>query len=161
MREECASASPRPRNLSHLAIGVSDMERSLGFYRDVIGLHLAVDKMETMTRPEFRTRRRGCYLRWRDGDDESFIILDQTLEPTEDRGAAKKLFDIGVHHFGFWVDDVDATVARARAAGHDVRLDPIDADSGGYGEAPGRPIRVAMLRDPDGNHVQIDQRCDG
>lgn len=51
------------RNLSHLAIGVSHMNRSLAFYCDVIGLRLAEDRVETMTRPEFRTHRRGCYLR--------------------------------------------------------------------------------------------------
>jgi catechol 2,3-dioxygenase-like lactoylglutathione lyase family enzyme len=151
-------ASRAPHNLSHLAIGVSDMDASLVFYRDVLGLKLVVDKIEVMTRPEFRTERRGCYLRWAQGDDEAFIVLDQTLDSTKPRGAAKPLFEIGCHHFGFWVEDVDTIVERARAAGQKVHMAPIDTDSGGYGEPAGRPIRVAMLSDPDGNFVQIDQR---
>ena len=148
----------RPLNISHIAIGVADMDRSLDFYCGVIGLELRVDKVETMTRPDFRTHRRGCYLRWADDDDSSFIVLDETIDPSASRGEAKKLFEIGVHHFGFWVDDVEAVGGRARAHGFDVAIDPIEADSGGFGESPGRGIRVAMLRDPDGNHVQLDQR---
>lgn len=153
------SARP-PRNFSHLAIGVRDMDASLKFYCDVVGLSVAVDQTEDMKHPEFKTYRRGVYLRWATGDDDPFIVLDQTLGEGGDTSAPKKLFQIGVHHFGFWVDDVDAIVARARAGGHPVLIDPLDADSGGYGEAPGRPIRVSMLKDPDGNHVQLDQRAD-
>jgi catechol 2,3-dioxygenase-like lactoylglutathione lyase family enzyme len=154
-RQQTAS---RPRNLSHIAIGVRDMDASLRFYRDVIGLSIAVDHIESMQHPEFRTYRRGVYLRWADGDDEAFIVLDQTLGDAGDRGNAKALFDIGVHHFGFWVDDIDGIAARAESAGHEVMIQPLDADSGGYGEPPGRPVRVSLLRDPDGNVVQLDQR---
>ena len=153
-------AVPKPRNLSHIAVGVSDMDASLAFYCDVIGLEVAVDHIEDMRHPRFKTYRRGVYLRWSGGDDDAFVVLDQTLGEHGDRGRAKQLFEIGTHHFGFWVDDVDAIVARARVAGHPVLIDPLDSDSGGYGEPPGRPIRVSMLKDPDGNHVQLDQRVD-
>jgi glyoxylase I family protein len=152
------SSGAVPRNLSHVAIGVSDMDKSLAFYCGVIGLRVAVDKIEMFERPEARTKRRGCYLRWGDGDDVAFIVLDQTLDPVGNRGVAKPLFAIGIHHFGFWVDDVDLVVARARESGHMVALDPLDSDSGGYGEDAGRTVRVALLKDPDGNIVQVDQR---
>lgn len=150
----------RPRNLSHIGIGVSDMDASLEFYCGVIGLAVAVDHIEDMKHPEFRTYRRGVYLRWADGDDDAFIVLDQTLGDAGDRGSPKKLFEIGPHHFGFWVDDVDAVVARAKAGGHPVLIEPLTGDSAGYGEPAGRPIRVSMLKDPDGNFVQLDQRED-
>ena len=58
------------------------------------------------------TRRRGVYLREKEGADEPFVVLDQSLtNPYE--GAPTPLFQIGVHHFGFWVDDLDAIAARA------------------------------------------------
>jgi catechol 2,3-dioxygenase-like lactoylglutathione lyase family enzyme len=134
------------------------MDRSLQFYCGVIGLQVSVDHIEDMQHPEFKTYRRGVYLRWAGGDDTAFIVLDQTLNSTAPRGSAKQLFEIGVHHFGFWVDDVAAIVARAEAAGVPVVIAPMQADSGGYGEPPGRAIRVSLLRDPDGNIVQLDQR---
>jgi catechol 2,3-dioxygenase-like lactoylglutathione lyase family enzyme len=143
-----------------VAIGVSSIDRALTFYRDVIGLQVAVDHIEDFrATPAFATHRRGAYLRWADGDDAAFIVLDETLQPAGDRGGPTPLFNIGVHHFGFWVDDVDIIVERARAAGFEVVMKPSRSDSGLYGEPPGRRIRVAFLKDPDGNVVQLDQRC--
>jgi len=150
------------RNLSHVAIGVRDMDTSVAFYRDVVGLDVTFDDTE-----EFRDaagdvmlRRRGVYLRWaseRDGPDAAFLVLDQPYG-RERRGAPTPMGELGVHHFGFWVDDVDAIADRARAAGAEFFLGPADADSKEYGEAPGRPMRMLLLRDPDGNVVQFDQR---
>ena len=71
---------------------------------------------------------------------------------------ARRFYDLGIHHFGFWVQDVDAIVERARAAGADVMMAPLDSDSADYGEPAGKVIRSALLRDPDGNIVQLDQR---
>ncbi|MBY0400656.1 VOC family protein, partial [Myxococcota bacterium] len=63
------------RNVSHIAVGVRDMDRSLAFYRDVLGLHVSLDAIEEL--PSIAgsppLRRRGVYLRWREGSDESFI----------------------------------------------------------------------------------------
>jgi len=149
----------RPSNYSHLAIGVSDMEASLRFYRDTIGLDVAKDVLEDFRDiPGFSTYRRGVYLRWADGDGEAFLVLDQTLSDHGDRGKPKELFTIGMHHFGFWVDDTDGIVERARQAGYPVLIEPSTGDSKDYGEEAGRAIRTAFIRDPDGNIVQLDQR---
>jgi catechol 2,3-dioxygenase-like lactoylglutathione lyase family enzyme len=152
------SRSSRPSNYSHLAIGVSDMDASLRFYRDTIGLAVAKDVIEDFRSMATPTYRRGVYLRWAEGGGEAFLVLDQTLGEHGDRGRAKELFTIGLHHFGFWVDDTDGIVERAREAGYAVLLEPITGDTKDYGEEGGRAIRTAMLRDPDGNIVQLDQR---
>ena len=34
------------RNVSHIAIGVRDMDRSLRFWTDVVGLHVTLDTIE-------------------------------------------------------------------------------------------------------------------
>jgi catechol 2,3-dioxygenase-like lactoylglutathione lyase family enzyme len=145
------------RGVSHLAIGVRDMERSLAFFRDVIGLAIAVDQEEPASATWGSGRRRAVYLRWAHGDDTTFLVLDQALDaPTA--GKPKALFEVGTHHYGFWVDDVEAIVARADAAGARVWVRPKTADTKGYGEASGRQVKVALLYDPDGNVVQLDQR---
>jgi catechol 2,3-dioxygenase-like lactoylglutathione lyase family enzyme len=147
------------RSVSHVAVGVRDMDRALGFYRDVIGLPVVFDDIE-----EFRSvdgqpgvKRRGVYLRWSDDPHAPFIVLDEQLTRDHD-GVPKRLFETGIHHFGFWVDDVDAIADRARGAGIEFVYGPADADTVTYGEAAGGTIRFMLMRDPDGNVVQVDQR---
>ena len=148
------------RALSHVAIGVRDMERSLCFYRDAIGLRVKLDTIEEL--PGFggaeARKRRAAYLGLGEGPDASFVVLDQalTLAPS---GEPARLFQTGIHHFSFWVDDIDAIVARARAAGFEVLFDPAVADTRAYGEPAGGKVRSTFLRDPDGSYVQLDQRA--
>lgn len=148
------------RNVSHIAVGVRDMDRSLAFYRDVLGLHVSLDAIEEL--PSIAgappLRRRGVYLRWREGADESFIVLDQQLSQAP-FGEPPKTFQVGTHHWGLWVDDVEGMVARAEAAGVPIVVRPANGDTLAYGEPAGGTVRTAFLRDPDGNIVQLDQRA--
>lgn len=148
------------RNLSHVAVGVRDMDAALAFYRDVIGLDVRKDCIEEFGGVEGQpgVKRRGVYLGWRDGPDEPFVVLDQVLS-RDAPGEPKVLYEPGIHHFGFWVGDLDAIVARARAAGTPVLYGPADSDTETYGEAAGGVIRLVMLNDPDGNIVQLDERA--
>jgi catechol 2,3-dioxygenase-like lactoylglutathione lyase family enzyme len=149
----------QPRNLSHVAIGVRDMDRSIGFYRDVVGLDVTFDGVEEFRNAdgEIISRRRGVYLRWDDDPYAPFVVLDQPFD-RERTGAPKRIGELGLHHFGFWVDDVEPIAARARAADVDFFLGPADSDTSEYGEPPGSPMRMLLLHDPDGNVVQFDQR---
>jgi catechol 2,3-dioxygenase-like lactoylglutathione lyase family enzyme len=146
------------RAVSHIAVGVRDMERALQFYRDVIGLRVTSDRLQKFT--SFTTgqpvTRRGVFLRWRDGPDESFVVLDQLL-PEPAPGKALELFDLGAHHFSFWVDSVDEVVERARAGDFAV-IYPHVTDTEDYGEPRGGRVKSVFLQDADGNFVQVDQR---
>jgi catechol 2,3-dioxygenase-like lactoylglutathione lyase family enzyme len=147
------------KNVSHIAIGVRDMEAALPFWTGVVGLHVTLDTEEQFTIGGEVVRRRGVYLRDREGPDEPFVVLDEQLTRPKS-GAAKPLFEVGVHHFGFWVDDIDAIAARARAAGVPIIAEPSErgADTAAYGEPPGGFVRSMFVRDPEGNTVQFDQR---
>jgi catechol 2,3-dioxygenase-like lactoylglutathione lyase family enzyme len=149
--------------VSHIAIGVRDMDVALGFYRDVVGLRITADKVEEFAQADGGepARRRAVYLRWRDGAHESFIVLDQQLT-YETTGAPTELFQMGCHHFAFWVDDLEEIMGRVRAQGITVVLGDTGgpgADSTMYGEPPGGRIKSAIVRDPEGNYVQFDQRA--
>ena len=72
--------------------------------------------------------------------------------------SAKALYERGIHHFGFWVDNVEDVATRARVADVPFVYGPADTDTATYGEPAGGTIRLLMLRDPDGNIVQLDQR---
>jgi len=147
------------RGISHVAIGVTDMERSLTFYRDVVGLRVRADQTKALPSEGARLarRRRAVYLCFSEGPDESFIVLDRQLTVAP-YGESARLFQVGVHHFAFWVDDLDAAVERARAAGFEIAFEPMNADSQTLGEPAGGEIRSSLISDPDGNFVQLDQR---
>jgi catechol 2,3-dioxygenase-like lactoylglutathione lyase family enzyme len=149
------------RAVSHVAVGVRDMDRALRFYRDTLGLRVKLDTVEEI--PGFRgadaRKRRAAYLGWSEGPHESFVVLDQPLS-TDPVGQPAELFQTGIHHFSFWVDDIDAIAARVRAGGFELLFDPAVGDTVAYGEAPGGKVKSTFLRDPDGNYVQLDQRLE-
>ena len=148
-------------SVSHVAVGVRDMDRALRFYRDVIGLEVRFDDIEEFGGLDGRpgVKRRGVYLRWSDDPHAPFIVLDEQLTREHSgSGAPKELFETGIHHFGFWVDDVDAIADRARTGGVEFVYGPADTDTATYGEPAGGTIRFMLVRDADGNVVQVDQR---
>jgi len=149
-------------SVSHIAIGVRDMEKALAFYRDVLGMRVTLDTPE-----EFPgiggadpLRRRGVYLRWGEGSHASFVVLDEQ-QSAPPFGEPARLFQVGVHHVSFWVDDVDAYLERAREQGFEVVVPASDGDTLAYGETSGGVVRTAFLQDADGNYVQLDQRVGG
>jgi catechol 2,3-dioxygenase-like lactoylglutathione lyase family enzyme len=138
------------------------MDRSLRFYRDLLGLRLTLDTMERIggIGPMFanpqKGERRAAYLRFDDGPHASFIVLSQN--PGGPNGQPLKLDQVGVHHFSFWVDDLRERIEKLQAAGVKILLRPTESDTVAYGEPPGRKVLTALFEDPDGTIVQFDQR---
>jgi catechol 2,3-dioxygenase-like lactoylglutathione lyase family enzyme len=149
------------RSVSHIAVGVRDMERSLRFYRDLLGLKVTLDTMENIggmkalfANPQ-KGKRRAVYLRFEDGPHASFLVLSQNPEAS---GDPIKLDQVGVHHFSFWVDDLCERVERLKTAGVPILVPPYESDSIAYGEPPGKKVLTSLFQDPDGIIVQFDQR---
>ena len=150
------------RAVSHIAVGVRDMERSLHFYRDLLGLKVCLDTMESIgglkslfSNPQ-KGKRRAVYLRFEEGPHASFVVLSQN--PVETPGEAIKLDQVGVHHFAFWVDDLRERAAKLEAAGVPMLVRPVESDTVAYGEPAGNKVLTCLFQDPDGIIVQFDQR---
>ncbi|SNQ45273.1 putative Glyoxalase/bleomycin resistance protein/dioxygenase [Frankia canadensis] len=147
---------PLTTGISHVAIGVTDMEASLRFYRDVLGMTLTVDRTEANggERPK---NRRACYLRWDDRPGATYVVLDQRIEPAP-QGQAAELFDVGVHHLSFRTPDLPALVEAVKTAGFDVWFSGSIHDGPANAEpAEGHEVMTAMVLDPDRNVIQFDQ----
>ncbi len=144
-------------NVSHIAIAVRDMDRALPFWTEVVGLHVTLDIIEEFAMSGRPLRRRAVYLRECEGSNEPFVVLDQPCDGVAP-GAVKAIFDLGLHHFGFWVDDLDEIAERARASDTPILSGPVTTDTLRYGEAAGHSVRTLLVRDPDGNVIQFDQR---
>ena len=145
--------------ISHVAVGVSDMDRALVFYRDIIGLRVTLDTVEgAFGGDPAAYRRRAVYLRSEDGPHASFLVLDQQLDRPP-FGTPPRILQLGTHHFSFWVDNLEDTFDRLIAENFRVVLGPTPTDAEAYGEAAesGR-VLTAIIKDQDGNPVQLDQR---
>jgi catechol 2,3-dioxygenase-like lactoylglutathione lyase family enzyme len=133
----------------------------LPFYRDLLGMRVVVDREERFfnpsTDPPTELSRRAVYLRWADGEDTQFVVLDQHLSSPAAGGPAK-LFQIGIHHVAFWVDDLLSLVERASAFGGSVVAPAVESGGPSYAEPDGSRVRTVYLTDPEGNIIQLDQR---
>jgi catechol 2,3-dioxygenase-like lactoylglutathione lyase family enzyme len=139
------------KGISHVALGVSDMDRSLPFYRDLLGLEVMLDVVETVG----RGKRRAVYMRWSTGS--GFLVLSQTLE-REASGKPLRLHQVGLHHFAFWVDDLKERADKLKQAGVEFLVPPYEADAIAYGEKGGGKVLTTLFEDPDGTILQFDQR---
>jgi catechol 2,3-dioxygenase-like lactoylglutathione lyase family enzyme len=139
------------KGISHLAIGVSDMEQSLRFYRDLLGLEVMLDAEEKVG----AGGRRAVYLKWNDGG--GFLVLSQTLG-REPSGKPLRLHQVGMHHFAFLVDDLRSRVEKLSRAGVKILVSPYEADALAYGERGGAKVLTCLFEDPDGTILQFDQR---
>lgn len=122
----------RPR-LTHVALRVKDLTRTVAFYRTYAGLVVCHERVDDGTRVVWLAER---------AEDPAFVFV---LIPMPHAEGARP----AVHHFGFTVasrGDVDGIAASARADGV-LREEPRD----------GGPIvgYFCILEDPDGNWVEF------
>ena len=140
------------KGISHVAVGVSDMERALPFYRDLLGLEVKLDAEERVG----GGRRRAVYMQWTRGAGAGFLVLSQTLD-RESSGKPLRLDQVGLHHFAFAVDNLHERVKKLEDAGVKIIVRPYEADAIAYGERSGKKILTCLFEDPDGTILQFDQ----
>lgn len=138
----------------HTGFTVSDIERSLAFYRDVLGLKLV--KRQTGAAPYLATvtgfegvRLEIAHLQPAAGG--SMLELLQYVShpaPATDRATNRP----GNGHVCFKVDDLRAACAELRRRGVALVSEPTEITAGAH--AGGRAV---YLRDPDGFTVELYQ----
>ena len=139
----------------HVNSNCIDLDRSLTFYRDLLGL-----KQNTHPIPSFLQRGDAFGLEqvmwdaWMLQSDvgNEGLALD-LLEWKVPKPAGRPpvhINETGFHHLTFAVPDLPACVARLRDAGVTIVGGPIDMDLGN-----GSSIAMAMVNDPDGVPLQL------
>lgn len=138
------------QRLTHIGICVSDLERSLRFYRDAIGceevgsIALAGGPSDALNGLE-GVKVRAIYLE-RDGYRLELISFDEPgwVGPQ----APRPMNQVGLTHLSLRVDDLDAVCARIEEAGGSLLPDS-------RVQAPGFPSRAMMACDPDGMRLEL------
>lgn len=120
------------KGLHHIAMNVTDIERSIGFYRDAFGF--------TQIR------------RWGDATRAAMLDMgDGAILELFERPEAVRL-DGHLVHIALRSADVDADYARALGAGAGEITAPKDVDI--PAERP-FPVRIAFVKGPDGEPVEL------
>ncbi len=98
---------PLLRRLDHIGIAVRDLERSLGFYRDVLGLR------HEQTCEETARQLTAAVL---DGGNTHLELLQSTAPGSLIERFIEKRGE-GIHHLCFEVEDIQAALAQLEQAG--------------------------------------------
>ncbi len=126
---------PMFEKMHHLAIIASDYARAKAFYVDTLGFEVL--------RENFRAERGDWKLDLRFGESELelFVIPGAPARPSYPEA-------LGLRHLAFFVEDVDAAVARLAEKG--VACEPVRLD-------PYTNRRMTFFHDPDGLPLELHE----
>jgi catechol 2,3-dioxygenase-like lactoylglutathione lyase family enzyme len=141
--------------ISHIAVCVRDMDTSLAFYRDILGMVATKDQIEdtstgglTHTYAHSRNTRRTVHLSYGEGQP-TFLVM--TSHPGDEAdGEPIKLDQVGVSHVSFTVNNLRGLADELIAKGVEI-AGGIEAFSDTQGN-----VRTFFAFDPDGILVQFD-----
>ena len=147
--------------VSHMAMCVQDVEKSLAFYRDILGMRVTLDQVQDTTAGGLphvyhhaRKTRRTVHLRYGEGNTIPFLVV--TSHPNEDSdGHPIKLDQVGISHLSFTVRDVKTLAEELIAQGVQLAA-PLEAFTNAQGE-----VGSIFVYDPDGILVQFDSGSGG
>lgn len=139
----------------HVGVTVSDMDRSVIFYRDGLGLEYdwekigVEDHIRALINLNFESLK-NVFLKIPGGG----VVELLEYRGIERFSAASRPCDPGSAHMCLYVDDIDAATARAREFGGVSRSkDPVLSPVG-----PTKGMKVIYIADPDGFIVELLQR---
>jgi catechol 2,3-dioxygenase-like lactoylglutathione lyase family enzyme len=128
------------RGIHHVDLAVTDVERSLAFYLDLLG---PLGWVERVRYPSYRGTEEVVYL-----EDPSIGSM-LGIRPAD--GGAHNYYEVGIEHLAFEVDrreEVDEAYARCLSSGVRVHFPPEeDRDVDDY--------YALFVFDPDGIRVEV------
>lgn len=127
---------------SHVVIAVSDMDRALAFYRDVLGMDVVFD--QELAGEPFSGRAIGGLI-----GGTSIELLRLPGQRTDDAPASYK--PVGLQVISFSVPDLDQAHATIKSAVGDRAQNPFEIED----------VRMFFVTDPDGTVIEFVQFPDG
>ena len=125
----------------HTMLRVGDLQRSIDFYTQVIGMRL----LRTSDNPEYQYKL--AFLGFGSNPEHA------ELELTYNYGVSQYDMGTAYGHIALGVPDAAAAVERIRAAGGKVTRDA--------GPVKGGTTVIAFVEDPDGYKIELIESADG
>lgn len=121
----------------HTCLNVSDLDSSISFYTRLVGLKFISRREVKQNNAEIAFLEDGSggaieLTHWR---DKKMLIEGDNFD-----------------HLAFAVADVKATVGQLREQGVTIAMEPFSL--------AGSPSRIAFIKDPDGNWLELIERSD-
>jgi catechol 2,3-dioxygenase-like lactoylglutathione lyase family enzyme len=150
----------KAKGIAHIAICVRDLEQSLRFYRDVLGMTVKLHTTQAMARRPGASSQamyetphvsRTVANVWFDDPSITGPFLVLTSHPGDQvSGQPIKLDQIGISHLSFIVDDLERVADELLAKGVQIAGDRKD-----FCDAQGT-MRTFFVQDPDQILVQFE-----
>lgn len=134
--------------MRHVGIVVANMDKALGFYRDLLGMKIKRDMLES---GDFidnilalkNVKVRTVKLSMSDGNLIELLHYESHPSHPVDR----KICDLGYTHVAFTVDNLDSEYERLKKTGVEFVSAPRTSPDGG--------AKVVFCRDPEGNQIEL------
>jgi len=136
----------------HAGVVVSDMHRSLPFYRDLLGMEVWADFRDDSDYAQAVTGVPGAHIwmiKLKAADGVSIELLQYLSHPQAPPDTLVKACDVGCNHIALQVDDIEALYKKLQIAGIRFHAPPI--------VSPDNGAKVAYCRDPEGVIVELVQ----
>ena len=146
--------------VTHVGVCVRDMEESLKFYRDALGMTVIGEKITDITEGGTQTARLDNYALERNTRHWVSLAYGENLAPTltltshpgeKPDGQPILLDQVGISHISFGVADVASLADELIAKGYEL------AGSMESYTDPNGDIKSIYVRDPDGILVQFNR----
>lgn len=134
----------------HFGIVVSDMERSLCFYRDLLGLRVIREMDESGDYLDNMLAIEDVHVRTAKLSADGGSALIELLEFKSHRGdkpIGREIYSVGPSHVAFTVKDLDALYNQLSQAGIRFNAPPQ--------LSPDAYAKVTFCKDPDGTFIEI------
>jgi catechol 2,3-dioxygenase-like lactoylglutathione lyase family enzyme len=151
-----ATSAVKVRSTGHTGITVSDLDRSIGFYRDLLGCE--VSKPVRAEGPFFEaiTGVPGCQIDIAFARVPGHVIELLCFRNPPGKTSTLRACDPGFMHVCLKVADLEKVVALVRSAGFQA-LGAIQKAEGG----PVDGLKVVYVRDPDGVVLELIEEPPG
>ena len=144
----------RVKSLDHIAVTVSNTERSLEFYVGMLGM-VQVEQhqlpSESISGVFGLTNASGQSTRLSIPDSPGILIDLMEMNETQAEYAIPQLGSVGACHMALTVEDLFETVQMLKDNGVDFISDPVTF------HLTDGSVTVCFMRDPDGNFVEISE----
>jgi len=142
--------------IHHTSLVVSDMEQSLRFYRDLLGMTVAIDTKMSGEMLDKEVALKGAHLRLAElnpGSGTPYLELLQYYSPPgKPFPRDARCCDVGMPHVALIVADIQGAYNRLTQQGVKFTAPPQFVDAGAF-----RGCRTAYCYDPDGIVVELWQ----